>query len=105
MKTTNTLRFMIAASVLCLASGLQAQDIVITNARILDGNGEVPKSVYPILKHVGYEAGQKKLDRPPCTTRRRSRSIVTTGESRSGARGSRTTSWTLSTRNATSSTR
>jgi imidazolonepropionase-like amidohydrolase len=41
MKTTNTLRYIISASVLCLASGLQAQDIVITNARILDGNGGV----------------------------------------------------------------
>ncbi len=28
---------------------------------ILDGNGELPKRGYPILQHVGYEAGQKKL--------------------------------------------
>jgi len=28
---------------------------------ILDGNGELPKRGYPILKHVGYDAGERKL--------------------------------------------
>ena len=42
--TTSTLRKVIAASIFCLASGLQAQDLVITNGRILDGNGGVIES-------------------------------------------------------------
>jgi imidazolonepropionase-like amidohydrolase len=41
MSTTNTLRYLISTCLICLAAGLQAQDIVITNARILDGNGGV----------------------------------------------------------------
>ena len=41
MKTTNTLRSIFTTSLFCLAAGVHAQDLVITNARILDGNGGV----------------------------------------------------------------
>lgn len=41
MKTKLFLRAITSASLLCLTTGLMAQDLVITNGRILDGNGGV----------------------------------------------------------------
>ena len=41
MKTTHTLRSIVSAAFFCLAASVHAQDLIITNARILDGKGGV----------------------------------------------------------------
>jgi imidazolonepropionase-like amidohydrolase len=66
MTTINTFRnIMIAGSVLCLASGLQAQDLVITNGRILDGNGGVIENGTVVMRGgriVSVAAGSQTVD-------------------------------------------